>query len=63
MRTTTFIERHLFNCTFFSRHVFYVKWKRVGREQTSRERERNRERDRLLLRKGYGVGNKGLEKG
>jgi hypothetical protein len=40
-----------------------VKWKRVGREQTSRERERNRERDRLLLRKGYGVGNKGLEKG
>jgi hypothetical protein len=47
---------------FLSRHVFYVKRKRVGREQTSgereRERERQRKRDRVLLRKGCGMGHK-----
>ncbi len=37
-----------------SRHVFYVKQKRVDREQTSGETER----DRPLLIKGCGVGNK-----
>jgi hypothetical protein len=58
---TTFSRICLFNDPDFeTRSLFYIEWKMVGRELNSGETERvrERERDRVLLRMGYGMGNK-----
>jgi hypothetical protein len=56
---TTFSGIHIFNDDFKTRHLFILNRKGWAESLTEeRQRERARERDRVLLRMGYGMGNK-----
>jgi hypothetical protein len=58
MRTTAFVEKHLFNDTFSQEDTSF-RWNGKGWAKSKlKERQRERESERPLLRKGCGVDNK-----